>query len=127
MATYTSGSFSTTQQAQAKLVWNAGNYSGVCIFMDTAGNGACFYPNLNAVYGLTNGSGTGALVPGCAAFPSGDTVKIQGTPSATTVTDVTTSTVLCTGEPIPTATGIPGIVVDQQSASGDEITNFEAQ
>lgn len=127
IAVYTGATFGSTQSIQCVLVWTAGNYSGCGIYTDTAGDGAYYIPNLNAVYKLVAGSGTGAYISGCSAFTSGDTVKVEGTPSATTVTDVTTSTVLCTGSAIPGNTGLPGIYVDTRAAAGDKITSVVMQ
>lgn len=125
-ATFTGVVFSTTvQYAQAKLVWAAGNYSGVCINMTVAGTGACYLPNLTAVAGFTAGSYTGNIIAGCAALPSGDVVKLSVTGGTGTVTDVTTSTVLCSAA-LAGYSGNPGILVDHRNNSTDSITNFEA-
>lgn len=128
MAVFTGASFSSVQYSQAALTWQSGNYSGVCVGMSVSGTGACYFPNIGDVYSVLNGSGVGSIVTGCSSLPSGNTVKLDVASGPTyTVTDITTSTVLCTGSGGAAFTGSPAIIVDQRSGSTDKITNFGAQ
>jgi hypothetical protein len=126
MAIYTGVTFTNAQTSQGALVWHAGNYSAVCVNMSLAGTGICFFPNLNDIYNLVNGSGTGSIATGCTALPSGDTVKLVNNSSGMlSAIDVTTSTTLCSSSPGYTGLGgSPAIIVDTRTASGDTITNF---
>jgi hypothetical protein len=122
-ATFTGVVFGATQYAQAVIVWV--DKSGICVSMSVAGTGACYIPHDNVVASFTNGSYVGNMLSGCSSLTSGHTAKLAIASGIYTVTDVTTSAVLCSGTG-SVFTGTPGIVVDHRVNSTDSITNFEA-
>jgi hypothetical protein len=106
-------------------VWSAGNYSGVGINVTSAGDGAFYFPSLGSIYAVVGGSGTGNILT-CGVSTSGDVVKLAISSGIYTVTDITTSTTLCSGTGAISTTGTPAILVDQRGGGSDSITNFEA-
>ena len=115
----------TSQSIQTALTWTASNYSGIGI-MTIAGNGVAWFPRIGAVYAIVNGVGMGS-VGGCSTGTSGDVIKFAVTGivsgnGTVTVTDVTTSTTLCTLPGTPLGGGgsqqYPTIFVDETTATG---------
>jgi hypothetical protein len=117
----------TSQSIQTALTWTASNYSGIGI-MTIAGNGAVWVPRLDSVYNIVNGTGTDSA-GGCSTGTSGDVIKFAVTGivsgyGTVTVTDVTTSTTLCTLPGIALGGGgsqqYPTIFVDETGATGEK-------
>ena len=115
----------TSQSIQTALTWAANIYSGIGI-MTIAGNGVAWVPAIGAVYAIVNGVGMGS-VGGCSTGTSGDVIKFAVTGivsgyGTVTVTDVTTSTTLCTLPGTPLGGGgsqqYPTIYLDEIYATG---------
>lgn len=92
---YSGGSASATQTAATVLGLGSGadiGVSGPCVRMGTTGNGYCYLINLQAVYVITGGAGTGPIINDCPSASGAGTDIFQLTVSGTTVqcTDVTT-------------------------------------
>lgn len=129
MILYTGLTFAAKQYVQGRLFWDSNSFSGLCLEMTVGGDGACYFPSINSFYGIVAGQGAGGIVQSCADFPSGDLVRIETGitgDDVTTVRDVTTGTVLCTGVASNFAPGVPGVLIDHRTSSTDYVTDFEA-
>jgi hypothetical protein len=128
--------FPTSQFAQGTIVSVGSNATGLCVQMDTQGDGQCFIGLANVNELNNGGGGTGFSCPLTSPQASGDVFKIASTgpnPGATiTVTDVTHSTTVCSGTAASASGGGAGgpraaVIVDNRSgATTDRVSGFTA-
>ena len=89
----------SSMSIQTAFTWTTSNSSGIGI-SDVGANGDYWIPSIGKVYAFSNGGGFGSIGD-CGTGTSGDTIKFAVTSISSgygniTVTDVTTSTTLCT-------------------------------
>jgi len=136
IAVVTGVTFPTAQYAQATITSVGGNATGICVQMDTQGDGQCFI-GLGSVNELNNGAGgTNFACPLTSPQVSGDVFKIASTgpnPGATiTVTDVTRSSTVCSGTAASASGGGTGgpraatIVDNRSGATTDTVGGLTA-
>jgi hypothetical protein len=129
LATYTGATFTSDQYSQAVFVTHvgSGNDTGLCVRMDTSGNGVCWYPDDNAVGRIINGAWSNGVGPSgtCPVPASGDTVKLSVVGQAYTCTDVTTGATASGSDNNPSA-GNPGVKVDQRNSTAYALASFQA-
>ena len=127
LATYTGISFTNDQYAQAKFVTHpsAPGSTGVCVRMNTAGNGVCYLADYGLLYSLANGAGLSIIASSCPVAASGDTIQLLVVGTAYTCTDVTTGRSVSATDSTY-STGNPGILVDQRNSTAYALANFQA-
>ncbi|RSL17361.1 ASPM-SPD-2-Hydin domain-containing protein [Edaphobacter aggregans] len=127
LATYTGISFSNDQYAQAKFVGysSAQGSTGVCVRMNTAGNGVCYLGDYGLLYSLANGAGNYIIASNCPVAANGDTIQLLVTGTTYTCTDISSGSSVSATDSLY-STGNPGILVDQRKSTVYALASFQA-
>jgi len=127
IVTFTGLPVNTPKSIQAAIngPQNGGNESSLCM-LDSAANGICFIPGLNQAYIFTNGVATSLYMGNCPS-QMGHTYRLDASTTATTVTDVTSSTVICSTSGYTGISSLyPGVVVYSTGSLGPVTVNGSA-
>jgi len=127
LAIYTGATFTNDQYAQTTFVNHSaeGGYTGVCVRMNTSGNGVCYLADYGVVYALVDGEVTYDVVSGCPIPASGDTIRLSAVGGIYTCKDVTTGASALGWEP-RYSFGSPAILIDQTESTVYALAQFQA-